>query len=118
MSLLESKLNSVAAIAINTAVSLEANYYNKGMIDQLAIQPNADLLGYVKVGSLPTSFLTSGSLLGYARVEGIPTNFLTSGSLLDYITSGSLLGYARVESIPTNFLTSGSLQVQDRKRVV
>jgi hypothetical protein len=124
MSILESKINSIGAIALETSVRLNNNYYDKVFIDTFLTaggggQTVNDLLllyyNKVTVNSLLSNYqtvgnyLTSGSLIGYATIGGVPTNYLTSGSLIGYLTSGSLLGYVTTGSIPTNYLTSGSL---------
>ena len=124
MSILESKINSIGTIALETSVRLNNNYYDKTFMETILTAGgngntvNGLLLLYynkVTVGSLLSNcqtkgnFLTRGSLKGYACTGSIPTTYLTSGSLVGYLTSGSLLGYVTTGSIPSNYLASGSL---------
>jgi hypothetical protein len=104
--MLESKINSVAAIALDTANNLLNNYYDKNYITSVvaASISGGSLFEYYKkteVNNLLTSYITGGSLTGYATTGSIPTNYLTSGSLLGYaqLTNPTFPG-----TITTNFL--------------
>jgi hypothetical protein len=104
--MLESKINSVAAIALDTANNLLNNYYDKNYITSVCGCEYfwGSLFEYYKrteVNSLLTNYITGGSLTGYATTGSIPTDYLTSGSLVGYapMTNPTFLG-----TITTNFL--------------
>ena len=115
MSILESKINSIGAIALDTASNLSNNYYTKAEVTTfLTAGNNPDSVSNlffqyynkITVDSILTYYITSGSLANYARKTDLPTNFLTSGSLVGYVqqTSPSITG-----TLTTNFLNISNI---------
>ena len=96
MSILDTKINTVASIAIDTATRLANNYYDKNFIETA--------LTGVEGGEGVVNLLTQ--YYNKAAVDTLLTNYQSKGN---YLTSGSLIGYATTGSIPTDYLTSGSL---------
>ena len=96
MSILDTKINTVASIALNTATILANNYYDKDFVESALIGLN----GGEGVINLLTQYYNR------AYVDTLLTNYQSKGN---YLTSGSLIGYATTGSIPTKYLTSGSL---------
>ena len=85
MSILDTRINTVASIAIETATNLANNYYDKDFIETA-------LLG-VDGGDGVVNLLTQ--YYNITAVDTLLTNYQTKGS---YLTSGSLIGYATTGS--------------------